>query len=233
MNTRLQVEHPITEFVTGIDLVEQQIRIAAGEPIAFAQEDVTRNGWAMECRIYAEDPGAGLRPLHRAPLALSRARGERDLPRRCRLWTRGSEISMFYDPMIAKLVTHGPDRPAAIAAMRDALDRYEITGVAHNAGFLNAVLGRARFAEGRLSTAFIEEEFGEGFDPTALTDEARAVLVPVAAVVHAGLAARAGRISGQIEGHAPVRHTGDWVVDLGASRHEVRIDEDADGDRGR
>ena len=141
----------------------------------------------------------------------------------------GSEISMFYDPMIAKLVSYGVDRPAAIAAMRDALDRYEITGVAHNAGFLNAVLGRSRFAEGRLSTAFIEEEFGEGFDPSALDDEARAVLVPVAAVVHARLAARAGRISGRIEGLPPVRHTGDWVVDLGTSRHEVRIDEGADG----
>ena len=141
----------------------------------------------------------------------------------------GSEISMFYDPMIAKLVTHGADRPAAIAAMRDALDRYELRGVAHNAGFLNAVLGRPRFAEGRLSTAFIEEEFGAGFDPSVLTDEARAVLVPVAALVHARLAARAGRISGQIEGRSPVRHTGDWVVDFGASRHEVRIDEGADG----
>ena len=136
---------------------------------------------------------------------------------------------MFYDPMIAKLVVHGPDRPAAIAAMQDALDRYELTGVTHNAGFLNAVLGRARFAEGRLSTAFIEEEFGAGFDPSALTDEARAVLVPVAAVVHARLAARAGRISGRIEGLPPARHTGDWVVDLGTSRHEVHIDESADG----
>ena len=228
MNTRLQVEHPITEMVTGIDLVEQQIRIAAGEPLPFAQEDVTRNGWAMECRIYAEDPARGFVPSigrlsrYREPLASDTCRVDAGVD-------EGSEISMFYDPMISKLVTHGPDRPAAIAAMRDALDRYEITGVAHNAGFLNAVLGRSRFAEGRLSTAFIEEEFGAGFDPTVLSDEARAVLVPVAAVVHAGLAARAGRISGQIEGRAPVRHTGNWVVDLGTSRHAVRIDESEDG----
>ena len=228
MNTRLQVEHPITEMVTGIDLVEQQIRIAAGEPIALDQGDVARNGWAMECRIYAEDPARGFVPSigrlsrYREPPASDTCRVDAGVD-------EGSEISMFYDPMIAKLVVHGPDRPAAIAAMRDALDRYEITGVAHNAGFLNAVLGRARFAEGRLSTAFIEEEFGEGFNPTALTDEARAVLVPVAALVHARLAARAGRISGQIEGQSPVRYTGDWVVDLGASRHVLRIDEGADG----
>ena len=228
MNTRLQVEHPITELVTGIDLVEQQIRIAAGEPLSFRQEDIGRNGWAMECRIYAEDPARGFVPSigrlsrYREPAASETCRVDAGVD-------EGSEISMFYDPMIAKLVTHGPDRPAAIAAMQDALDRYEISGVAHNAGFLNAVLGRPRFAEGRLSTAFIEEEFGERFDPAALTDEARAVLVPVAAVVHARLAARAGRISGQIEGLPPVRHTGAWVVDLGTSRHEVRIDEGADG----
>ena len=228
MNTRLQVEHPITELVTGIDLVEQQIRIAAGEPLSFRQEDIGRSGWAMECRIYAEDPARGFVPSigrlsrYREPAASETCRVDAGVD-------EGSEISMFYDPMIAKLVTHGPDRPSAIAAMQDALDRYEISGVAHNAGFLNAVLGRPRFAEGRLSTAFIEEEFGERFDPAALTDEARAVLVPVAALVHARLAARAGRISGQIEGLPPVRHTGAWVVDLGNSRHEVRIDEGAEG----
>ena len=228
MNTRLQVEHPVTELVTGIDLVEQQIGIAAGEPLAFGQADVARRGWAMECRIYAEDPARGFVPSigrlsrYREPAASEACRVDAGVD-------EGSEISMFYDPMIAKLVSYGPDRPAAIAAMRDALDRYEIAGVANNTGFLNAVLGRGRFADGRLSTAFIEEEFGAGFDPSALTDEALAVLVPVAALVHARLAARAGRISGQVEGTAPVRHTGDWVVDLGQSRHAVRIDEDAAG----
>jgi len=228
MNTRLQVEHPITEMVAGIDLVEQQIRIAAGEPLAFAQEDVARRGWAMECRIYAEDPVRGFVPSighlsrYREPAETESVRVDAGVD-------EGSEISMFYDPMIAKLVTHGPDRTAAIAAMRDALDRYEIRGVAHNAGFLNAVLGRARFAEGRLSTAFIEEEFGAGFDPAVLDDEARRVLVAVAALVHARLAARAARISGQVAGAPPLRHTGDWMVDLGRSRHAVRLDEDGDG----
>ena len=228
MNTRLQVEHPITEMVTGIDLVEQQIRIAAGEPLAFGQADVTRNGWAMECRIYAEDPVRGFVPSigrlsrYREPQASATCRVDAGVD-------EGSEISMFYDPMIAKLVAYGADRPAAIAAMQDALDRYELRGVAHNAGFLSAVVGHPRFAEGRLSTAFIEEEFGGGFDPTALTDEALAVLVPVAALVHARLAARAARISGQIEGTAPLRHMGDWVVDFGTSRHDVRLSESAEG----
>ena len=228
MNTRLQVEHPVTEMVTGVDLVEQQIRIAAGEPLAFGQADVTRNGWAMECRIYAEDPVRGFVPSigrlsrYREPPASATCRVDAGVD-------EGSEISMFYDPMIAKLVAYGADRPAAIAAMQDALDRYELQGVAHNAGFLSAVIGHPRFAEGRLSTAFIEEEFGAGFDPTALTDEALAVLVPVAALVHARLAARAARISGQIEGTAPLRHMGDWVVDLGSSRHDVRLSESAEG----
>ena len=228
MNTRLQVEHPVTEMITGIDLVEQQIRIAAGEPLAFGQADVARRGWAMECRIYAEDPVRGFVPSigrlsrYREPPASDTCRVDAGVD-------EGSEISMFYDPMIAKLVAYGADRPAAIAAMQDALDRYELRGVAHNAGFLNAVVGHPRFAEGRLSTAFIEEEFGAGFDPTALTDEARQVLVPVAALVHARLAARAARISGQLEGAAPLRHMGAWVVDLGTSRHNVRLSESADG----
>ena len=228
MNTRLQVEHPVTEMITGIDLVEQQIRIAAGEPLAFGQDDVARQGWALECRIYAEDPARGFVPSigrlsrYREPPASESCRVDAGVD-------EGSEISMFYDPMIAKLVVHGADRPAAIAAMRDALDRYELEGVANNGGFLNAVLGRARFAEGRLSTAFIEEEFGAGFDPAALTDEARRVLVPVAALVHARIAARAGRISGRLDGVPPLRHTGAWVVDLGETPRPVRLREDADG----
>ena len=184
MNTRLQVEHPVTEMVTGVDLVEQQIRIAAGEHLAFGQADVTRNGWAMECRIYAEDPVRGFVPSigrlsrYREPPASDACRVDAGVD-------EGSEISMYYDPMIAKLVTWGTDRPAATSAMQDALDRYELQGVAHNAGFLSAVVGHPRFAEGRLSTAFIEEEFGGGFDPAALSEEALAVLVPVAALVHA------------------------------------------------
>ena len=220
MNTRLQVEHPVTEMTTGIDLVERQIRIAAGEPLALAQGDVKPRGWALECRLYAEDPSRGFVPSigrlvrYREPAGSATVRVDAGVE-------EGSEISVFYDPMIAKLVTCGPDRAAAIATMRDALDRYELRGLAHNAGFLNAVLGRRRFAEGRLSTSFIEEEFAGGFDPKALSDEARAIVVPVAGFVHARLVERAGRISGRLAGAAPPPD--EWVIDLGESRHAVRL----------
>ena len=220
MNTRLQVEHPVTEMTTGIDLVEQQIRIAAGEPLALAQGDVKPRGWALECRLYAEDPSRGFVPSigrlvrYREPAGSATVRVDAGVE-------EGSEISVFYDPMIAKLVTCGPDRAAAIATMRDALDRYELRGVAHNAGFLNAVLGRRRFAEGRLSTSFIEEEFAGGFDPKALSDEARAIVVPVVGFVHARLVERAGRISGRLAGATPPPD--EWVIHLGESRHAVRL----------
>ena len=228
MNTRLQVEHPVTEMTTGIDLVEQQIRIAAGETLAFAQRDIARRGWALECRLYAEDPARGFVPStgrlvrYRQPEAGATLRVDAGVE-------EGSAITMFYDPMIAKLVVHGPDRVAAIAAMRDALDRYELRGVAHNAGFLNAVIGRRRFVEGRLSTAFIDEEFGDGFDPTALSDEARAIIVPVAALMHTRLVERAARISGRLNGACRAGRSSAWVVDLGETRHAVRLTNGADG----
>ena len=226
MNTRLQVEHPVTEMTTGIDLVEQQIRIAAGETLAMAQGDVKPRGWALECRLYAEDPSRGFVPSvgrlvrYREPAGSATVRVDAGVE-------EGSEISVFYDPMIAKLVACGPDRAAAIATMRDALDRYELRGVAHNAGFLNAVLGRRRFAEGRLSTSFIEEEFAAGFDPKALSDDARAIIVPVAGAMHARLVERAARISGRLAGAAAAPD--EWVVDLGESRHAVRLAAGAGG----
>ncbi len=226
MNTRLQVEHPVTEMTTGIDLVEQQIRIAAGETLAMAQGDVKPRGWALECRLYAEDPSRGFMPSvgrlvrYREPAGSATVRVDAGVE-------EGSEISVFYDPMIAKLVACGPDRAAAIATMRDALDRYELRGVAHNAGFLNAVLGRRRFAEGRLSTSFIEEEFADGFDPKALSDDARAIIVPVAGAMHARLVERAARISGRLAGAAAAPD--EWVVDLGESRHAVRLGAGAGG----
>ena len=220
MNTRLQVEHPVTEMTTGIDLVEQQIRIAAGETLGLTQGDVQPRGWALECRLYAEDPSRGFVPSvgrlvrYRAPAGSATVRVDAGVE-------EGSEISVFYDPMIAKLVAHGPDRAAAIATMRDALDRYELRGVAHNAGFLNAVLGRRRFAEGRLSTSFIEEEFADGFDPKALSEDARAIVVPVAGAMHARLVERAARLSGRLAGAPPP--PAEWVIDLGARRHAVRL----------
>ena len=226
MNTRLQVEHPVTEMTTGIDLVEQQIRIAAGETLAMAQGDVKPRGWALECRLYAEDPARGFVPSvgrlvrYREPAGSATVRVDAGVE-------EGSEISVFYDPMIAKLVACGPDRAAAIATMRDALDRYELRGVAHNAGFLNAVLGRRRFAEGRLSTSFIEEEFADGFDPKALSDDARAIIVPVAGAMHARLVERAARISGRLAGAAAAPD--EWVIDLGESRQAVRLGAGAGG----
>ena len=226
MNTRLQVEHPVTEMTTGIDLVEQQIRIAAGETLGLTQGDVQPRGWALECRLYAEDPSRGFVPSvgrlvrYRAPAGSATVRVDAGVE-------EGSEISVFYDPMIAKLVAHGPDRAAAIATMRDALDRYELRGVAHNAGFLNAVLGRRRFAEGRLSTSFIEEEFADGFDPKALSEDARAIVVPVAGAMHARLVERAARLSGRLAGAPPP--PAEWVIDLGARRHAVRLSAGAEG----
>jgi propionyl-CoA carboxylase alpha chain len=210
MNTRLQVEHPVTEYITGIDLVAQQIRIAAGEKLPFGQKDIKRNGWALECRLYAEDPVRGFMPSigrlvrYREPEASDGVRVDSGV-------FEGGEISMYYDPMIAKLITHGPDRASATAAMLEALDNYRVEGVRHNLTFLSAVLGHPRFAEGRLSTAFLDEEFPDGFAPTAGAAEL-AVLVPVAAA---------------IEHRHATRHSGggarEFVVSLDESSYPVSI----------
>lgn len=167
MNTRLQVEHPVTEMITGLDLVEQMIRVAAGEELAMRQADIPLNGWSLECRVYAEDPDRGFMPSigrlsHYAPPV------ESDTVRVDTGVEVGSEISMFYDPMIAKLVTWGPDRDSAIASMRDALDHYVIRGVQHNIPFLTALLGQPAFVEGALHTGFIDGHYPEGFDSASV-----------------------------------------------------------------
>ena len=162
MNTRLQVEHPVTEMITGLDLVEWMIRIAAGEAIAFGQDDIKMEGWSVESRVYAEDPLRNFMPSigrlvhYRQPRESGAVRVDTGV-------VEGSEISMYYDPMIAKLVTHGESRDEAIARMRDALDAYYIRGINHNIPFLSSVLAHPRFQEGRLTTHFIEEEYPEGF----------------------------------------------------------------------
>jgi len=195
MNTRLQVEHPVTEYVTGIDLVEQQIRIAAGEKLGMAQGDIKPQGWAMECRLYAEDPARGFMPSigrlvrYREPAPSASVRIDSGV-------FEGGEISMYYDPMIAKLISHGADRAGAIAAMLDALDSYEVHGISHNLTFLSAIMGHPRFAEGRLSTAFIEEEYPDGFSASA-GDAELAVLVPIAAAIEYRLSVRRAGITGQ------------------------------------
>ncbi len=168
MNTRLQVEHPVTELITGLDLVEQMIRVAAGEKLSFSQDDVKLNGWAVESRLYAEDPYRNFLPsIGRLTRYRPPQEGVRDgvTVRNDTGVTEGSEISMFYDPMIAKLCTHAKDRISAVDAMADALDRFEVEGIGHNLPFLSALMQHERWREGRLSTGFIAEEYPDGFGP--------------------------------------------------------------------
>ena len=208
MNTRLQVEHPVTELVTGIDLVEQMIRIAAGEKLAIKQADVARNGWAIETRIYAEDPYRGFLPsvgrLVRYRPPKEGAHSEVNVRVDSGV-EEGGEISLHYDPMIAKLVTHAPDRAGAIEAMANALDAFAIEGVEHNIPFLAAAMQHKRFRAGKLSTGFIAEEFPEGFGGTEPEGETLLVLAAVAAALDQTYGERKRRISGQLTGRAVTR----------------------------
>src|SRR5581483_1856892 len=172
MNTRLQVEHPVTELVTGIDLVEQMIRVAAGEKLAIKQDDVKLAGWAVEARVYAEDPYRNFLPstgrLTRYRPPAERASGGVTVRNDTGV-TEGGEISLYYDPMIAKLVTHAATREEAIEAQADALDAFTIEGIRHNIPFLSAIMQNARWRSGKLSTGFIAEEFPKGFERTPST----------------------------------------------------------------
>jgi propionyl-CoA carboxylase alpha chain len=186
MNTRLQVEHPVTELITGVDLVELMIRSAAGEKLPFKQADVKLNGWAIESRVYAEDPFRNFLPsigrlVKYRPPAEGSANGL--TVRNDTGVEEGGEISMYYDPMIAKLVTHGPTRIAAIDAQADALDAFYIDGIQHNVPFVSALMHHPRWREGRLSTGFIKEEYPEGFASRVAKGEERDVLVAVAAAI--------------------------------------------------
>jgi propionyl-CoA carboxylase alpha chain len=208
MNTRLQVEHPVTELVTGIDLVEQMIRIAAGEPLKLTQDDVKLSGAAVECRVYAEDPSRNFLPStgrlvkYRPP-----AEGVTDgvTLRNDTGVFEGSEISIWYDPMIAKLVTHAPTRDAAIAMQARALDAFYIDGIRHNIPFLAAVMQHPRWQAGRLSTGFIAEEFPDGFSPPAAAGATAQTLAAVAAAADLVLGERKRQISGQMNGRPVVR----------------------------
>ena len=189
MNTRLQVEHPVTELITGMDLVEQMIRVAAGEPLALVQDDIKLNGWAVESRLYAEDPYRNFLPSigrltrYRPPAEGSNADGTQ--VRNDTGVFEGGEISMFYDPMIAKLCTWGRGRDEAVSAMADALDAFEVKGVGHNLPFLAAVMGHERFRAGRLTTAFIDEEYPDGLQGVEPDDMLRARFAAVAVVLDA------------------------------------------------
>jgi propionyl-CoA carboxylase alpha chain len=221
MNTRLQVEHPVTELITGLDLVEQMIRIADGEKLAFSQEDVALNGCAIEARIYAEDPLRNFLPSS-GRLVRYRPPDEDDHVRVDTGVAEGGEISIFYDPMIAKLITSGATREEAAVRMSGALDQFHISGVRHNIGFLAALIAHPRFAEGRLSTDFIAEEYPDGFHSQDLTPEDPRLLIAVAGCVHCAYQTRASMISGQIAGRQRVV-SDDWVVILHGDAVPVRI----------
>ncbi len=201
MNTRLQVEHPVTELVTGIDLVEQMIRVAAGEPLAFKQSDIKLSGWAVESRIYAEDPYRNFAPsigrlVRYRPPAEGTHHGV--TVRNDTGVTEGGEISLYYDPMIAKLVTHAKTRIEAIDAQAEALDAFTIEGIRHNIPFLAAIMQHPRWREGKLSTAFIAEEFPKGFERVPPTGAVAHTIASVAAAIDHVLGERKRKISGQL-----------------------------------
>jgi propionyl-CoA carboxylase alpha subunit len=198
MNTRLQVEHPVTELVTGLDLVELMIRIAAGEPLPVAQKDVRIAGWAIEARIYAEDPSRNFLPSTGRLIRFRPPAGEG-----LRLDTgvfEGAEIGVHYDPMIAKLVASGPDRDTAIERLRGALDGFYVAGVQHNIAFLAAAVAKPRFGAGALSTNFIAEEFRGGFAPPSGFVEPDRVILLAAALGHRRIRERETAVDGQLAG---------------------------------
>ncbi|MCL9982629.1 MAG: acetyl/propionyl/methylcrotonyl-CoA carboxylase subunit alpha [Erythrobacter sp.] len=237
MNTRLQVEHPVTEAITGIDLVEQMIRVAAGEKLAFTQDDIGIDGWAIENRVYAEDPYRGFLPstgrlVHYAPPLAGWSEDETVAGKARRGVARGAgsvrvddgvyeggEVSRFYDPMIAKLITWAPTRDEAADLQIEALDNFRIKGLGHNVDFLSAIMQHPRFRSGELTTGFIAEEYPDGFHGAATSEELRRVLAAVCAGNEFTLQSRARRISGQLDGPLPV--TSEWLVKIGDARHEV------------
>jgi propionyl-CoA carboxylase alpha chain len=228
MNTRLQVEHPVTELITGLDLVEQMIRVAAGEPLAFCQDDLAIKGWAIESRLYAEDPYRAFLPsigrLVRYQAPAEGARGE-GVVRNDSGVREGDEISMFYDPMIAKLATWGPTRSAAIDAMAGALEDLHIEGLGHNAPFLSAVMDQPRFQEGRLTTGYISEEFPDGFH--GLVPSARQLdLMTAAACAMQRLQARRNGRTHAVLAAAP---RDEWVVVISGEKRPVRLTESKAG----
>ncbi len=214
MNTRLQVEHPVTELITSIDLVEQMIRIAAGEKLAIKQSDVKLNGWAVESRLYAEDPYRNFlpsigrltryRPPAEGPVGKAIIRNDTGV-------TEGSEISMFYDPMVAKLCTWAPTRLEAVDAMADALDTFVVDGIEHNIPFLAALMQHPRWREGRLSTGFIAEEFPEGFKPISPSPEDLDILASIALAVELVRKERLDRLSDRLRPHTGKMRT-EWEV---------------------
>jgi propionyl-CoA carboxylase alpha chain len=227
MNTRLQVEHPVTELVTGVDLVEEMIRSAAGEPLRLKQADIKLAGWAIESRVYAEDATRGFLPStgrlvkYRPP-----PEGTKDgvTIRNDTGVCEGGEVSIHYDPMLAKLVTHAPDRLGAIDAQATALDAFVIDGIRHNIPFLSALMQHPRWREARLSTGFIAEEFPDGFHPLVAKGETELRLAVAAAHIDHTLNERKRHISGQLREPEQMRFELKRVVAMGKSRLELEID---------
>ncbi len=246
MNTRLQVEHPVTELITGVDLVEQMIRVANGEELTIKQEDVQINGWAIENRLYAEDPYRNFLPSigrltrYRPPAEVAAGlmaengtwhgdapTGETGVRNDTGVY-EGGEISMYYDPMIAKLCTWGQTRDEAIEAMRVALDSFEVEGIGHNLPFVAAVMDHPKFISGDMTTAFIAEEYPEGFEGVELPEATLRRIAASTAAMHRVAEIRRTRVSGRLDNHE--RKVGsDWVVTLQGQRFDVSIDADRDG----
>ncbi|MGQ0531495.1 MAG: acetyl-CoA carboxylase biotin carboxylase subunit [Caulobacteraceae bacterium] len=231
MNTRLQVEHPVSEMITGLDLVEQMIRVAAGEKIAFKQKDLKIRGWAIESRIYAEDPYRNFLPsIGRLRAYQPPEEGKSgDITLRNETGVReGDEISMFYDPMIAKLITHAPTRIAAIDAQAAALDNFLIDGIADNIPFLGAVMEEKDFRTGEFTTAYIKQKFPAGFEGVPPTPEQEKLLIATAAVARSFTARRAAQTSGRVNGPAQ-NWQREWVVIVGKQHHLTQVDLDDGG----
>lgn len=227
MNTRLQVEHPVTEYITGLDLVELMIRIAEGEKLPFEQKDIKLNGWAIESRIYAEDPTRGFLPSSGRITEYIEPETSADVRVDSGVY-EGCQVSMFYDAMIAKLITYGPDRKSAIEKMQSALGSYAIRGISHNISFLEAVMGHSRFASGDITTKFIEEEYPEGFFGAELTNETAIVFLAVSMHIFIEEAKRATTITGQLKGRQ--RLIGNrWVVGIDNDFYHIYVKNRAEG----
>jgi propionyl-CoA carboxylase alpha chain len=227
MNTRLQVEHPVTELITGIDLVEQMIRVARGEQLSFTQKDVQLTGWAFESRIYAEDPRSGFLP------STGRIDSYQEPPHtpNIRVDTgvySGAEVSMFYDAMIAKLCTHAPTRAEAIALMQKALSQYVIHGISHNITFLQDIYSNPKFLEGDISTNFIENEYKGGFTGSKLTTESSAILLCATVFIFLHDLKRASKIAGQLRNKNRAIGTR-WIVKLEEDYYPVTVRPITDG----
>ncbi|MEY4237757.1 MAG: hypothetical protein RL339_358 [Pseudomonadota bacterium] len=236
MNTRLQVEHPVTECITGIDLVEQMIRVAAGEKLAFTQDDIKIDGWAIENRVYAEDPYRGFLPStgrlvrYQPPVPGWEDDGEAN-GRRGLGGVRvddgvyeGGEVSMFYDPMIAKLITWGSTRDEAADLQIAALDRFQLEGLGHNVDFVSAIMQHPRFRSGELTTGFIAEEYPDGFTGAATSAETAKHLAAIAGFIATARADRARQVDGQLDGELEPPY--DWAVKIDGQTYAVSLDEE-------